>query len=138
MTANNNHKINQLKWFYSAISGVCVAYFFALFSGSSSINGSYLLQLSTLFFAICFPIFTSFAFVHIALIEDETPTDKCIKALKEPWVIKLTTISFVLLFLAFVCLVGHYSIYAMAALLIATCACGYLLKRFFRLINNQK
>ena len=131
MTANNNHKINQLKWFYSALSGVCVAYFLALFSGSSSLEESFFLQISTLLFAISLSLFTTFSLAHVMMIEGEFSAKACESALSQNWVSRLTTGALVTFSAAFVFLIGHFSISAMLGCIIVSLFCYFRLKEFF-------
>ncbi len=131
MIANNNHKINQLKWFYSALSGVCVAYFLALFSGSASLDESFFLQIATLLFAISLPLFTTFSLAHVMMIEGEFSTKACENALRQNWVGRLTVGALMIFSAAFVCLIGHFSISAMLGCIIISLLCYFRLKDFF-------
>lgn len=137
MTTSKNHKYTQLKWLYSALSGLCAAYFLALFSGTSSLDDSVLLQLSTIFFAICLPIFSTFAFTHVYMFELDAPVENCDKALNEPWVVHITIKSFVCLLLAFLFLIGHFSINAMIAFFFVSVSCAYCLADFLKKLDNN-
>ncbi|HIF9128064.1 TPA: hypothetical protein ACX6RS_000493 [Photobacterium damselae] len=135
MTADKNNTINQLKWIYSALSGICVTYFFALFSGSSSINSSFFLNLSTISFAICLPIFISFSTVHIILIENKENSERCIELLSQHWVTKITSFALILICVAFTSLIGYFSSIAMIGFIFSIGICYHLLKKFF---NNKQ
>lgn len=132
VTTSSNHKYTQLKWMYSALSGLCAAYFLALFSGSSSIDDSIFLQLSTLFFAICLPTFTTFAFAHVFMSELDASVEDCDEALKEDWVKRVTIGGFCCLVLAFTCLIGHFSVNAMLGFILVSVLCFYCFGEFVR------
>lgn len=129
-TTSSNHKYSQLKWMYSALSGLCVAYFLALFSSSSSLADSVLLQLSTLLFAICLPTFATFAFAHVFMAELDAKVEHCDEVLKEDWVERVTSGSFLCLSLAFTCLIGHFSINAMLGFIFVSMLCFYCFAQF--------
>jgi len=123
MTASQNHKYNQLKWLYSALSGFCAAYFLALFSGSQSLEHSSCLFISTLLFSICLPIFTAFAVAHVYMSESDLSVEQCDRALNLKWVNLLTIGGFVLLFLAVLFLMGFFSLWVMGLFAIASVTC---------------
>ena len=138
MTTSQNHKYNQLKWLYSALSGLCAAYFLALFSGDASLESSVLLQLATLCFAICLPVFTTFAFAHVYMFELDASVEVCDEALNEPWVIRVTIGSFVCLLSAFIFLVGYFSINAMIGFLVVSALCVYCFIEFIAKLNSKR
>lgn len=138
MTTSLNHKYNQLKWLYSALSGLCAAYFLALFSGGDSLDSSVLLRLATLCFAICLPIFSTFAFAHVYMHELDAPVDMSDAALDEPWVTRMTIGSFACLLFAFIFLVGHFSINAMIGFIIVSGLCTYCIIEFIAKLNNKR
>lgn len=136
VTTSSNHKYTQLKWMYSALSGLCAAYFLALFSGSSSIDDSIFLQLSTLFFAICLPTFATFAFAHVFMSELNASVEHCDEALNEDWVKRVTIGGFCCLVLAFICLIGHFSINAMLGFILVSVLCFYCFVEFVRKLTS--
>ena len=129
-TASNDHKYSQLKWLYSGLCGLCAAYFLALFSSSTSLVDSTLLQLATLFFAICLPVYATFSFAHIYMFELDLDSATCNQALEEPWVERVTHGSFLCLILAFMFLIGHFSINAMIGFILVSIICFYCLAEF--------
>ena len=137
MVTSQNHKFNQLKWLYSALTGVCAAFFFALFSGQSSLDDSVLLQISTLLFAVCFPLFATFALVHVILIEANLSTDACEKTLNQPWINRITRYSFVMFVCAFGCLIGHFSLTALIGAIVVSVCCYYSFQNFVKQLNQN-
>ncbi len=135
MTASQNHKYNQLKWLYSALSGFCAAYFLALFSGSQGLGKFDYLFISTLLFSICLPIFTSFAIAHVYMSEAELSVEQCDKAINSKWVSILTIGSFVLLFGAVTFLIGFFSTWLMFSFFITSGACFGLFIVFIRQLH---
>ena len=137
MTTSQNHKYTQLKWLYSALSGLCAAYFLALFSSGTSLESSVLLQLTTLCFAICLPVFTTFAFAHVYIHELDVSVELCDEALKEPWVKQITIGSFGCLLWAFILLIGFFSITAMIGFLVVSALCVYCFIEFVAKLNSK-
>ncbi|WP_139374614.1 MULTISPECIES: hypothetical protein [Vibrio] len=137
MVASQSHKIGQLKWFYSALTGVCAAYFFALFSGQASIVGSSYLQASTILFAICLPLFATFSLVHIFFVEANLPSDVCDAALEQPWVTKLSRVAIIMFIVAFGSLIGHFSVLALFGSVTMTVCCFFSVKVFVKQVNQK-
>lgn len=129
-TTSSNHKYTQLKWMYSALSGLCAAYFLALFSVASSIEDSVFLQLSTLFFSICLPTFATFSFAHIFMSELNASVENCDEVLNEDWVTRITVGGFCCLMLAFTCLIGYFSVNAMLGFILVSVLCFYCFGEF--------
>ncbi|GIC37350.1 hypothetical protein [Vibrio cholerae] len=113
MLVSENYKYNQLKWLYSALSGFCAAYFLALFSGSSSIDDSICLFISTLLFSICFPVFTALAIAHVHITEIDLSVEQCEKVLGAKIVSTIVTLNFFILFFAVVFLMAFFSLWFM-------------------------
>lgn len=136
MTALDNHRINQLKWLYSAMTGVCAAYFLALFSGEAKLGESIYLQLSTLAFAISLPLFTTFSLAHVIMIERALSSEACEAALKQSWVIRLTTGGLIVFASGFLLLIGHFSISAMLGSFVVSVCCFFSMRGFLRGIKS--
>lgn len=137
MTTSKSHKYNQLKWLYSALSGLCAAFFLALFSGSQNLDSSILLLLSTLCFAICFPLYTTFALTHVYIYELDAPIKKCDCVLNQPWVINITIISAVILIAGFTFLIGYFSLTVMCAFIAVICICFILFVKFILALSKS-
>ena len=112
--------IEQLKWVYAALSGVCVAFFFTLLGSSELLKESVFLFVSTLFFAVSLPLFTAFTIAHIILIESDVSPEDYVPVLKTERVETVTKIAFFIIAIAFVSLIGHFSILALLVVLVAT------------------
>ena len=135
MTASQNHKYNQLKWLYSALSGFCAAYFLALFSGSQSIEQSPCLLISTLLFSVCLPIFTAFAIAHVYMSESDLTVEQCDRALNLKWVNWLTISAFSLLYFAVWFLTAFFSFWVVMAFTIASVTCFFIFVVFIRRLH---
>ncbi|HFQ5589737.1 TPA: hypothetical protein ACGUM0_004518, partial [Vibrio vulnificus] len=138
MTTSQNHKYTQLKWLYSALSGLCAAYFLALFSGGASLENSVFLQLATLCFSICLPVFTTFAFAHVYMYELDASVEVCDEALNQPWVNRITIGSFGCLVSAFIFLIGYFSITAMIGFIIVSALCVYCFIEFAAKLSSHR
>lgn len=123
MLVSENYKYNQLKWLYSALSGFCAAYFLALFSGSSSIDDSTCLFISTLLFSICFLVFTAFTIGHVHISEIDLSVEQCEKVLGARIVSTIATLSFFLLFFAVAFLMAFFSLWFMFMFVITAIFC---------------
>ncbi|EKO3865905.1 hypothetical protein AB3A97_004503 [Vibrio alginolyticus] len=64
--------------------------------------------------------------------EMDIPVERCDQALKNPWIIRITKGSFVCISLAFMCLIGHYSISVMFGFIVVSVLCFMSLARFLR------
>ncbi|EPP5682632.1 hypothetical protein ACUT7C_003693, partial [Vibrio cholerae] len=137
MVTSQSHKIGQLKWFYSALTGVCAAYFFALFSGQVSITESKYLQVSTLLFAMCLPLFATFSLVHIFFIEANLPADVCDAALRQSWVTRLTKVVIFMFIAAFGSLIGHFSMVALFGAATVSICCIVSVMVFINQVNKK-
>ncbi|MGR5114258.1 hypothetical protein [Photobacterium damselae] len=136
MTASQNHKYNQLKWLYSALSGFCAAYFLAFFSGSQSIEQSPYLLISTLLFSVCLPIFTAFAIAHVYMSESDLAVEQCDRALNLRWVKWLTIWAFSLLYFAVWFLAAFFSFWVVVAFTIASASCFFIFVFFIRRLHS--
>lgn len=136
MTANQNHKYNQLKWLYSALSGFCAAYFLALFSCSQNIEQSLPLLISTLLFSACLPIFTAFALAHIIMSESDISVEQCDRALNLKWVPWLTSSAFFLLYLAVSSLTAFFSVWVCGVFIISSIILLFALRIFTKQLTS--
>lgn len=135
MTASQNHKYNQLKWLYSALSGFCAAYFLSLFSSSQSIEQSLSLFISTLLFSVCLPIFTAFAIAHVYMAESNLTVEQCDRVLNLKWVTWFTISAFTLLYLAFWFLTAFFSLWVMGLFTTASVTCFFIFGIFIRRLH---
>ncbi|WP_238322127.1 hypothetical protein, partial [Vibrio mexicanus] len=122
-TTSKSTKYNQIKWLYSALSGLCAAYFLALFSAGQALSDSISLQIATILFAMCLPVFTTFSIAHIYMIEANLSTEVADKALNADWVGRVTIGAFICLLLAFCFLIAHFSIVALIGFVLVTTIC---------------
>ena len=136
MTASQNHKYNQLKWLYSALSGFCAAYFLALFSGSQSIELSPCLLISTLLFSVCLPIFTAFSIAHVYMSESDLTVEQCDRALNLKWVNLVTISAFFLLYFAVWFLTAFFSFWVVIVFTIASVTCFFIFVFFIKSLQT--
>lgn len=70
-------KREQLKWFYSGITGFCAVFFISLFSfySGDSVSPSPFLIVTITCFSAALPIFAACAIVHIGMVEDDISND---------------------------------------------------------------
>lgn len=128
--------INQLKWLYAALAGVCVVFFFTLLGNSESVENSIFLRLSSYCFAAALPVFTAFTLAHIVLIESNISPEKYLPALRSRRVTIITRITILVFSLAFIFLVAHFSIYFLLVTLVASAYALFELKVFFNKVRE--
>ncbi|MFM4745995.1 MULTISPECIES: hypothetical protein [Aeromonas] len=129
--------LEQLKWVYSSLSGICLAVILTTLTLESSvIDDSLTLQIAIGLFVIALIIFSCFTIVHIAISGEKTSDD--INGIEDnlsiPWVKLLTSCAFMILYYAFFFLISHINIffgvtYAVTSLLLLPLT-NYFLKKF--------
>jgi hypothetical protein len=106
--------LEQLKWVYSSLSGICLAVILTTLTLESSvIDSSLTLQIAIVLFVIALIIFSCFTIVHIA-ISGEKNSDNINEIegnLSIPWVKLLTSCAFMIIYYAFFFLISHINIF---------------------------
>ncbi|MGN5080586.1 hypothetical protein ACTG2M_17105 [Aeromonas veronii] len=116
--------LEQLKWIYSGLAGICLAVILATLTLDGEIIGkSYSLILSISLFTILFVKYTCFTIVHVTISEAKINFALINEELSKKWVRMLTYVSFYLLYFAFFFLLCHISIlfgmvYALSSLIL--------------------
>jgi len=128
--------LEQLKWLYSSLSGICLAVILTTLTLESNvIDGSLPLQIAIVLFVISLIIFSCFTIVHIAISGEKANVEIGIVEgnLSIPWVKLLTSCAFMILYYAFFFLISHINIffgliYAVASLLLLPLTNNFLKK----------
>jgi len=128
--------IEQLKWLYAGLAGICVAFFLTLFGSEILLRESSLLLLSTVCFATCLPIFTTFAVAHVVLIESDVPPDRYVPVLRHPRIRRITSVALLVFAIGFVLLICHFSTIAAVSSLAATALILPDFRRFLTAIKG--
>ncbi len=101
-------EISYLRNVYAGLTGICVAFFFALLSSQNPPTGW--LLMSSVCFGIALPIFVSFLVFHIVVAESGIDSQRVGKVISTKRIKRLTNFSFIVLFLASISLAFHFSI----------------------------
>jgi len=123
-------KIEQLKWFYGSLAGICAAFFLTLLSSSQGINQSHYLFIASVLFGILLPVFSIFTIVQIFFIEECISESVVTTSLEKPWVRNLTSISLLAFYTGFIMIICHIST-LIAVLFLLTSIVMWLLARNF-------
>jgi len=132
------HIIEQLKWVYGGLAGVCAAFFLALLGSNQyvSLSSSVPLFIAAICFGFALPVFTAFTIAHIGFVEVQTPSKVVQTALNKPWVIILTRATFLIFFLAFAALLVHISTVIGIFFIVTGMSVYFILIRFFKSLRQ--
>ncbi len=131
-------RVEQLKWLYSSLAGVCLVFFLTLLSSKQPATESLCLLISSIFFAIAFPIYVAFATAEISILEVQ-PSDKKIQSLLgQRWVVILTQFVNLALTVAFTFLAFHLSYWIGLFMLITGLIVLLALRKFILQLEGKK
>ncbi|KJY85789.1 hypothetical protein TW84_21140 [Vibrio neptunius] len=71
------------------------------------------------------------------MTELDASVEDCDQVLEEDWVNRVTSGGFICLGLAFTCLVGHFSIYAMVGFIVVSILCFYCFAEFVKKLMSK-
>ncbi|KKD00909.1 hypothetical protein [Photobacterium halotolerans] len=129
--------VEHLKWAHTGLTAFCASYFFVLLSGYKQLNSSFMLMLSTTLFAIALVMFSAFTIFHVTAIEKKLTSEDVEKALDlNPQAQKLTNIAMYILVAAVLCLVGHFSLWILAIMLVVSFLMWKQLKPYLAELNR--
>ena len=127
--------IQQLKWFYGALAGVCAAFFFTLLGSEATLTSSNFLLSASACFAICLPTFTAFTIAHVVILEIDVPPEKYEPILQSKRIVYLTNIALFVFAMGFASLIGHFSKILFILTLIVTVYILIELKMFYDAVS---
>ena len=130
-------KIEQLRWMYAGLAGICLAFFLALFGSGISLSKSPWIIGATICFSISLPLFTAFTIAHIILIESNfTPTmyEPVLKSIRIKIITYIAVISF---YIGFLLMISYISLLISALILLVSIYSYIELRRFFNNVYKQ-
>ena len=126
----STHQIEQLKWLYGSLAGICLAFFLTLLGSGQPLNSSTPLFLSSVGFGVCLPIFSVFTLVHIMFVEEQRSSKEVQLALSAKWVKALTQPSVLLFAITITLMIFHISYFLGLVFLVSGVLMLFALKTF--------
>ena len=131
-----DENLKKTMWMYSALGGVCAAFFLALLSSNIKLSDSCFLWLSSLCFGILLPTFIAFLSGLLVCEEKGFGSEAISEILEKKWITRVTRFSQKLLVLAFIFLLCHFSLFIGISMFVVTIIMFLMTRHFLFLVKG--